>query len=291
MSVWKKIRQHDLLKAEDFLREREPYCVSAISRFRGGTANIVWGAFSRHADSGAAALRALLLYHKRLVFPVFHFPESQRDEFKTNGMPLPFLSPSLLKRDSLHAAQGLADDMDMLERALEKKGIVSSSKYEYDLLSLDYGGEVFAIKTLPGLVIRRAQPADAGALFPLQAAYEMEEVIPAGAEFNPAVCRRSLEILVANNMTLKAELEGVTVGKININARSYKRFQIGGVYVLPEYRNLGIARSLTAALIRETAPYKNYFSLFVKKANTPARRVYNSLGFTKSADYRITYFV
>ena len=127
-------------------------------------------------------------------------------------------------------------------------------------------------------------------LYPLQAAYEQEEVLPPGAVFNPAVCRRGLELLAAGNKMLAAEMDGVLVGKINVNARSFTRFQIGGVYVLPQWRGLGIARAMTAALVGELSRRKRGFTLFVKKANVSARRVYDSLGFAKTGDYRINYY-
>jgi predicted GNAT family acetyltransferase len=132
--------------------------------------------------------------------------------------------------------------------------------------------------------------SDTDALFPLQTGYEKEEVLPPGAKFYPASCRKVLESLIVGNMIMTAELEGKLVGKININGYSNKYFQIGGVYVLPEYRNMGIARAMTFSLIREYAHIKKYFTLFVKKKNIPARRVYDNTGFEKIADYRITYY-
>jgi GNAT superfamily N-acetyltransferase len=259
----------------------------------------MWAAYEPKKDK-ATSIYALLLYGKRLLFPVFNFSSEQTAKFKEHCLPLPFFLPLILKNDSLHAAQGMADDMDILENALKKKGIVSASQYEYELRSYEYSAANNVRETtekvpsgrpaITGLVIRRARESDTNELFPLQAGYEKEEVLPRGAEFNPASCRRILESLIAEDLMLVAELEGKLVGKININAASYNRFQIGGNYVLPEYRSRGIARAMTAALLREFYTQKKHFTLFVKKANTPARRVYDSLGFTVIGDYRISYF-
>jgi predicted GNAT family acetyltransferase len=81
------------------------------------------------------------------------------------------------------------------------------------------------------------------------------------------------------------------VGKININAESFTRLQIGGVYVDPACRGRGIGGALIAGFIRLFAFREKGFTLFVKKQNAAARRVYDRIGFTKLADYRIDYFM
>jgi GNAT superfamily N-acetyltransferase len=268
-------------QAEAFLKEQEPYCPGAAARFMAGTGNHVW----------MSRLPALLLYSRRILYPVFHLPRSTAAELPAAGVPLPPFF-SLIQSGPLHAMQGLAEDMDLLETSLNRKGFFASSSCDYELLSFD-APPVSPPETGPprGLVIRRPEAADIDGLFPLQHDYERQEVLPRGAVFNPAACRRSLELLVGEGTMLIAELEGRIAGKININAQSFTRLQIGGVYVLPGLRNLGIARAMTAALIRKYCPLKQNFSLFVKKTNAPARRVYHSTGFTKIADYRINYYL
>jgi len=294
LSTWKKLRKSALPQAEAFLRQREPYCVSAISRFTTGLTNHVWATPLRAKDGAVsnALASGLLLYGKRLLFPVFAFPPAQAAEFLADGLPLPRFFPQALKSEPLHAAQGLAGDMDLLEAALKKKGFCSTSSYDYELRSqtVPCTSPSASLRVIRGLTIRKATMADAGALFPLQAGYEQEEVLPHGAQFEPAVCLKGLEFLIAQNMLLMAELDGRPVGKANINAESFNCLQIGGVYVHPEFRSRGIAQALTTALIHAFAPKKQHFTLFVKKTNIPARRVYDKLGFVKTGGYRITYY-
>ena len=289
MMIWRKLNKSSLSDAKTFLGSREQYCVSAISRFKNGAVNNVWA----HSDSAkGSGITALLLYGNRILFPVFNFSPSKIAELNSNYMKLPRFFPFVLRSDSLHAAQGLAGDMNLLENSLGKKGFIPFASYDYDLLILKLAGDPRKSRgSPPGLLIRRPEAADADALFPLQAGYETEEVLPPGSMFNPAACRKTIEFLITEKTILTAELEGRLVGKININALSFSLFQIGGVYVLPEYRNLGIAHAMTHALIEEMAFYKKDFTLFVKKKNTPARRVYDSLGFVKISDYRISYFM
>jgi ribosomal protein S18 acetylase RimI-like enzyme len=142
-----------------------------------------------------------------------------------------------------------------------------------------------------GVILRVPGPEDADALFPLQAGYDQEEVLPRAAVFNPAVCRKNLEAIISTGLVLAAEYSGRLVGKININAESFTRFQIGGVYVDPACRGHGIGSALIAGFIRLFAFRGKGFTLFVKKQNAAARRVYDRIGFTKLADYRINYYM
>jgi len=310
-NTWKKLRKSAHPQAEAFLRQREPYCVSAISRFTAGMVSNIWAtpkkvpgtSWEPNAKKVPGTFLALLLYGKRLLFPVFAFPPTQTAEYQADGLPLPAFFPQILKSDPLHAAQGLAGDMDLLEAALQKKGFSPTSSYNYELRSQTVtdttspfrenprkSADPSSFASLRGLTIRMAAMSDTKALFPLQAGYEQEEVLPLGAQFEPAVCLKGLEYLIAQKMLLMAELEGRPVGKVNINAQSYNCLQIGGVYVRPEFRSLGIAQALTTALIQNFARQKQHFTLFVKKTNIPARRVYDKLGFAKIGDYRISYY-
>ncbi|MDR2019792.1 MAG: GNAT family N-acetyltransferase, partial [Treponema sp.] len=80
------------------------------------------------------------------------------------------------------------------------------------------------------------------------------------------------------------------VGKINTNAESFTCFQIGGVYVLPEYRGRGIATRMAASLSSRLLAQGKNISLFVKKQNPAARAVYKKIGFKVLKDYRICYY-
>jgi predicted GNAT family acetyltransferase len=196
--------------------------------------------------------------------------------------------------------QGLAGDLDLLEPELAGKGLCAGEKYDYELRSLVRDGQGAAEKPLPramenftgprGLIIRRPRMTDLEGIFPLQKGYEQEEVLPRRSVFNAAACRRTLEQMIATDLILIAELKGILVGKININAQSFNCLQIGGVYVLPEFRNRGIAQAMTAGIIQALQPLKKKFTLFVKKANLPALRAYDNIGFVKIGDYRINYY-
>ena len=181
--------------------------------------------------------------------------------------------------------------MLLFEKAMAKTGRKINDFYDYDLMSLDYYIEKKSVRLCPvNLVLRVPALTDLNAIAPLQAAYEMEEVIPTGSSFNPAASRANLTNLIVNGKVLAAEVNGRLVGKIHVNAVSFTRYQVGGVYVHPDFRGKGIARRMTAEFINSLFKECRGVTLFVKKNNLPARKLYAGLGFTVKGDYRITYY-
>jgi predicted GNAT family acetyltransferase len=204
--------------------------------------------------------------------------------------PPRFLRGILGGRASLYSLQGRKDDALVMERALEGMGLYAAEKKDYDIMCIDRP-PVSCHSTAPvNLVIRKPVPQDLDALAELHAAYEKEEVLPSGAEFRPAASRLNIERIFAQEQMLVAELGGCLIGKINTNAVGFTRYQIGGVYVHPDYRGMGIAGRMTSEFVVSLAAQGRGVSLFVKKSNIAARRVYLRIGFEITGDYRIDYF-
>jgi RimJ/RimL family protein N-acetyltransferase len=270
---WRRMKKAEAALPEAFLRSREKFCVPACARFVHRTqGDHVW-TLSR------GEVTALLLHCHRSLFPVF------------NGLteiPAPRFMDRFLRKIPIHAVQGSRGDTEILETIMADLGYRKTDQYDYDLMSLDRMPEPAGLP--PGLTFRRPGMIDIEALTPLQAAYEQEEVLPRGAILNPAAPRLSLINIVEKERILIAELNGRIVGKINTNAKSFTRWQIGGVYVHPDYRGQGIARGMTAALAGELIAQGKQVSLFVKKRNAAARAVYRRVGFEVNGDYRISYF-
>jgi ribosomal protein S18 acetylase RimI-like enzyme len=266
-------------ESEFFLRRMEPWYVGACGRFlspRSGR-DQVWFLANREG-----LLSALLLYSRRTLFPVFG---------GGTGIPLFRFIRRHFRTAPFHAVQGLRKEALAVESVLGEIGLDAVDAIDYDLMALDAepaennfrGGP-------PGLILRRPDVMDTEALFALQAAYEKEEIVPRGSAFNPAVCRLNLQRILAEELFLAAEIDGRLVGKINTSARSFTRRQIGGVYVHPDYRGLGIARRMIAEFLRPIIAEGWGITLFVKKKNTAARLVYQNLGFRFLEDYRISYY-
>lgn len=280
-------------RAEAYLRAREKLCVAACARFlRMGTEKTrghVW-----HLGGPDNEISALLIHSRRSLFPVFD---------KNPRVSGPRFLNRFLRKLPIHSLQGLREDVELLESLMEDQGYFSSERIDYELMSLDNGRAhemsaglstgfpaPFGGAALSGLVLRLPRPEDSDDLFALQAAYEKEEVLPANAVFNPASCRLNLQHILSREHVLVAELDGRVVGKINSSAESFTRYQVGGVYVRPDCRGLGIGTRMTAAFARNMLTTGKALTLFVKKRNAAARAVYRRTGFSVLSDYRISYY-
>jgi GNAT superfamily N-acetyltransferase len=227
-------------------------------------------------------ISALLLQNRQSLFPVFS---------KNAIIPqLHFLKRFFIKIP-VHAVQGLMEDAELLETLMEDLNYYATERVYYALMSLDGEPRSESLRAGPmELVLRPPLPGDEEDLFGLQSAYEKEEVLPRNAAFNPAVCRYNLSNILSSERVLVAELDHQVVGKINTSAESFTRYQIGGVYVRPDCRGRGIAEKMTASFARDLVAGGKGVTLFVKKNNEAAMKVYRRAGFSVLADYRISYF-
>jgi ribosomal protein S18 acetylase RimI-like enzyme len=278
---WKLIRSGEYEAVREFLVRREPECVAACARFlqmRGGSARGgTW--VIRNPEGG---IESFLLYSRRSLLPVFG---------GKRHIPAPRFLRGFFSKPLIHAVQGTKEDAAILESILVKWGYCVSEHIDYDLMGLDGQPDAQCFRLGPsGLIIRQPEKNDLDELFTLQSAYEQEEVLLRGAVLNPAVSRANLRHIFNNEQMLLSCLGGRVVGKINTSASSFNRYQIGGVYVLPEYRGMGIAGRMAAIFVKGLVDQGRGVSLFVKKSNPRARAVYRRVGFSIQGDYRITYY-
>ncbi|MDR1985786.1 MAG: GNAT family N-acetyltransferase [Treponema sp.] len=281
--TWYMLENHPppdrIVPVEAFLQAREAYCVAAAARFlQRGMQDQIWVQENQYAGQGS--ISGLIILSKGALFPVFNgiSPESLTDFLVQGRQNLRF-----------YAVQGIRKDVALLEQALALSGVCSARRVDYDLMVLDQE-PAWLTARVPGLILRYAEPRDMESLFHLQAAYEQEEVILQGGVFNPALCRLSLEYIMTHEYLLLAQWKSKILGKINTNAASFSRYQIGGVYVCPDYRGLGIASYMGAAFVRNLLAAGRGFTLFVKKRNSAAREAYLRIGFKVLEDYRISYY-
>jgi len=276
---WRKIPRDEQYKAETYLRAREKFCVAASARFldiKNGNGH-VW-----YLGSPDREISALLLHNRRTLFPVFN---------KNPAIHSPHFLNRFLIKIPIHAVQGLREDTELLETLMENEGYYASERIDYDLMNIDTAPRREALNSGPAkLILRKPAAGDTESIFALQSAYENEEVLPKNAAFDPAVCRLNLEHILSAERILLAELDGQIVGKINTSAESFTRFQIGGVYVRPDYRGRGIAVKMTAVFVESLLAVKKGVTLFVKRRNNAARAAYRKVGLSALADYRISYY-
>jgi ribosomal protein S18 acetylase RimI-like enzyme len=261
------------------LRAMEGRCVSACGRFliRGESGDPVWTLRGKDGE-----LAGLLINSRSTLIPVLCGRE----------IPFPRFLGGFFLRKRIHSIQGLRGEVVILQEAFEKTtGKQAADIFDYDLMSLDRQPDPKGFLSGPSnLVLRVPRMTDLDEIAPLQAAYEQEEVVPKGSTFSPAASRMNIANIVSRAQVLTAEICGRLVGKINISAVSFTRYQVGGVYVHPDFRGMGIARRMATEFIASLINEGRGVTLFVKKDNLAARRLYTSLGFSVSDDYRITYY-
>jgi len=275
---WRKMKKQQTAQTESLLQSQERWCMNACNRYinRNPQEDNVWLLRNK-----AGEIFALMVHIKQSLLPVL---------CGQKNIPPPNFLCGLFGAVPIHSLQGKKEDVLIMETALEKIDLYAAEKIDYDLMCIDHPPENFHTNSLTGLTIRKPQPSDMDALAALQAAYEQEEVIPSAAEFNAAVSRLNTQRIFSKEQMLVAELDGRLIGKINTNAATFSRYQVGGVYVVPDYRNRGIARRMAGEFIAGLVSQGRGISLFVKKSNPCARRVYQRIGFEIAGDYRISYY-
>ncbi len=219
--------------------------------------------------------------------------------FTNGGLLLPVLSPGtdgrealsgLLKdlRPPVHSVMGVGRCVCAAEALLP---VEPTTRIEYFLMTVGRGDLRPGLPLDdPRLGVRRAGPADAEALFPLQKGYELEEVIIDPVHFSEANCMRLLKTALKEELVYVAEIDGAPVAKAATNARGFGVDQIGGVYTVPGERDKGIGAYVVTKLLREVLAQKAAACLFVKKRNRPAIALYDRLGFQPVTDYVISYY-
>jgi GNAT superfamily N-acetyltransferase len=273
---WWKAGEMQKMWPAAFLRDHEVTCVSACDRFLDADYlnDSIW-LLSR----GGLAAQAILMYSRRTLFPVFG---------GLNAIPVPLFLKRFLSSTPVHAVHGLLEDVSLVESVLFPLHYESVGYVDYYLMTYD-AAAASPIACTPGLTLRPAKQSDYNALFEMQMSYEMEEVVVNLKRYKPGLARLSLAHILTHEDILVAEYEGKLVGKINTNARSFTLRQLGGIYVKPPFRRMGVASSMINAMVRKLSHEKNAISLYVRKTNTSALFVYKRAGFRTVADYRISY--
>jgi len=275
---WRKIKKSDFPRVEKLLKDNENNYVNACARFIAQEANtLIWVLCGKDKE-----IQALLINFKNNILPVLCGVKMPTLDFKKG---------KFLPSKKIHSVQGLKNEVIVLEDELEKNGWKAKEIIDYELMSLDAPPKRGKnLSSFSNLVLRTPVMTDIDAMAPLQAGYEKEEVLPTGSTFSPAASRLNISNIIAKGQVLSAEIDGWLIGKINVSGVSFTRYQIGGVYVHPEFRGKGIGSRMAYEFISSLIPEGRGVTLFVRKINTSARRLYSSLGFTVINDYRISYY-
>lgn len=288
---WVRALPADLPALEAFLRSREAEAAGFISRLRReGRLRLpgLGGGLLLVAKAGEAVSGALLKTHTGIAFPLL--PRSSRGPFSP-------LIPGKLLDDfaCLASVVGPGPDVESFESFLGLKPLVV---VPYELMRLPLAANVRSLAgprregiPSPGFAIAKAGPSDLDELYPLQDAYEHEEVLTAIHRFDARGCRIGLEKALRDQLVMVGRLDGAAVAKAATNAQAFTMDQIGGVFVAPPYRRKGYGEAVVLALLERLAEAGKGAVLFVKLGNEAARGLYEGLGFEALGPFRADYFV
>jgi predicted GNAT family acetyltransferase len=273
---WRRAARRDLPSVLSFLLRDETLCVPFTSRLRTGARGC--DVFCS-TDAEGNVEECILYTSAGLLLPVLLRGRGSRTELAAMLRAL---------RQPMHSIMGPGRCVD------EAQGLVPlapNARIDYFLMSL---ARPQLRATLPAdtphVRVRRADPADAEALLPLQRGYELEEVIIDPERWSEAQCMKLLRQALVDELVFVVELDGLAVAKAATNARGFGVDQIGGVYTVPAHRGQGFGKLAVAALLKDVFAEKAAACLFVKKRNRSAIALYDRLGFRPVTDYAITYY-
>jgi len=275
---WRKVKKSDFPRVEKLLMDAENNYVNACAKFllQKEADVLIWVLSGKNGE-----IQAVIVYWKNNILPVLCGHIESLDGFYKE-----FLSSK-----KIHSIQGLKPEVMALENEITKDRRKPKDIIEYHLMSLDaHPTKKDTLSNITNLRLVTPKMSDIDALAPLQAEYEKEEVLPKGAAFSPAASRVNTANIIAKGQVLAAEIDGKFVGKINVSAVSFTRFQVGGVYVYPEFRGRGIAGAMAYEFISSLISQGRGVTLFVRKSNISACRLYKSLSFKNINDYSIIYY-
>jgi GNAT superfamily N-acetyltransferase len=277
---WRAAGPADMERLVAFLCRDEASCTGASARVKSDER----GSQAFVEEAGGVIRGAIVATPAGMVLPVL--PEGPIDR------------PSLAQLlGDLHAAVqsigGPPAAVDAIESAMP---VAATTRIEYRLMKLERtawagpGVHASAAAAIEGVRVRRSTASDVALLFPLQRAYELEEVVLDRALFSDAGCLKLLRHGLREQLVFHAFREGRPLAKAGTNARGYAVDQIGGVFTVASERGKGLARIVMAALLEAIFAEKSGACLFVKHANAPAIALYERLGFTSAGGYAISYY-
>lgn len=226
--------------------------------------------------SSAGGPAALGIRAGGVVYPVFPDPWDPTLEAGARAI--------LSRLGDAWCLMGPSDWVARAEALMPPSRVQHRVEYEF----LVHGGGAVPVAPGPG-DLRPVRPDEGETVFPLQEAYEKEEVLFDPREFQPLGSRLHLWKMIRQQEMVALWWGDRPVAKAGTNALTSHWAQIGGVYTRPEARGQGHQKRLMAFLLGRLSSQGRRACLFVKKSNTAARGLYRSLGFLPTKDFTITY--
>lgn len=308
-----------------FIEPHEAECVNLVHEILRGAENCYV------VQSGGAVCGAFCFRARRTIFHCLPFTKykTQQDKILCQETQAAFYE--FFANEKPFCINGESTGSLFLKNILKNKPapIMAKVTNDYWLMSVSRGSEQlqeaasssnsscqeFDACSKPNIF--RATADDAEKLFPLEKAYQYEEVIPPSFSVSDETLREALKLNLRNQKifayqaTAAGSRQQRVVAKAALTAEGKNFALLGGVYTLPEHRRRGYARILVQHILQEVgAPTANNNSceaaastpcalgtparpmnaaLYVKKNNAAAIALYKSLGFEQAGEYKIIY--
>jgi predicted GNAT family acetyltransferase len=266
-----------------FLGPREAGCVGFTSQIYDGSRVVLpprrqGRVLVRETDGMITG--AILQLSSGLYFPVLDrsYPGADPDGLQKLSRATP----------RIYSAMGEKEDVEAFEQSLRREPFQCIDYYL--MAQTQPPPEPIPPRVSGSLEVFEASSRDLNRLFDIQKKYEIEEVLLPGNTFQASASRRHLDKTLRDQLVLYAELDGTPIAKVGTNARGIFYDQIGGVFTESHLRSRGVSSYLMTLLLQRIRSAHKNATLFVKKDNGPAIKMYSNLGFTNEGDFRISYF-
>ena len=140
------------------------------------------------------------------------------------------------------------------------------------------------------LSVEKCSQKDVPRVFPLQAAFEKEEVVFDAELFDEERCLAKFENFVDAGAVYVGKIKNTPLCKLTVSAQGKNCVLLGGVYTLPKYRNCGLAKALLNDVTNKFTALSKKCTLFVRTENFAAIKVYEKTGFKKFCNFEILYY-
>lgn len=270
-----------------FLLANEHKCVSLVSRFLKKDSqilyilderNTIWGVLS--ISSGGQILHCL---ESEAVMPTIQ-------EYFSISKPAKLFSIIGEQKYTDAIAKIFLKLCGTVPKAINEYILMEYNKTLAEQAALSEKSDSKKKAFLTGCEVFDCKDSDFDALFPVQKAYELEEVVVDKNNFNEKNSRILLRRAIQDKGVFGVRYNNRIIAKASINAKGENCIQLGGIFTETTLRNRGIATFLVKTLTQRFKNDGKVIVLFVKKVNVTAINVYRNCGFTPFSDYKILYY-
>lgn len=293
MIVIQKAEPENLSQLYHFIAKEEEYCVTLVSHLNMKDME-QYPSYILHNEN---KMLGILMYSEAgLLLHYLPFCKNQIEFSSDEIAEIQNKIGMLFTGKKPYCITGPKEGSDFLESCLkqvyEKE---PREKRDYLLMVHEENSPSLELKSLSiqsVFEIRLCNQNDVEYIFPLQQGYDIEEVLPAGDEYDLHAGRLQLFTNLKKQKTLAARSieTGLYVSKVSSNAIGINWIQLGGVYTRPQYRGKGIASVLVHEMAKLVKKEGKKVVLFVKVQNAPAQKAYFNAGFVKKGSYSILYY-